>query len=773
MINKIRDAYESESPELGTLLKQAGFSDEQLSKLRDAYELGNDQAFGSIVMSGPGRPQSERERLGLTREEYGQMIQQGTEQETRKAMMEAEAEESPLSTAFFPRVKQAQIEGDTGSGSAVLDLASLPFRALTSGLEGAAVEATDQFTDEDLSGYNAMFRGMSQTGSEDGQLSIGDVVASQNPVIEGEFAGDPEFARQERLNQPWYQDVARGATTDPLNAIPGGAFVAGAKQLLKVPGLGPILKKGGQQAKALAKRLGYKSVDEAKLALEQARKAQQEALGEASEQGFQAVEQGRKAAQSRALKDGTKGKYQEYLDDPFLGTGDDAIRLSDDANSIIGKSAQDVAQARVATNKAVNRATNQLSDAEKSVMSKLARGGAKATGLAAEEGTLETGRQLLEDGDVSMGEVMLSSALPVAGQTVKAGFNKLAKGQLANKLNLPRSATERRYGANTDIIVDENMVPYFSGSKGILSAIDDKVADTQYQRNLFMDANEQKYLEGQENLDKLKAINTGNPPMFLNDNIAVVPGWIPGKSSGFKTEKELVSMGFDPKDVQGGGFIMEKNPKTGKFVAEENVVDEMPQDLIDYIESGVPSGQMFAEARKRVFADVTANKISNQEAQKLINELNIEEANMAKFADKGGLVNLPVVTQRAKEWFERGKVNRDINRLDPTAPKAQVGELMWNVSREHVNEVPGMAETGKEFAKYLPLQESVAKAVARAPKSSKSGIIASVLESNPFINETMGAGRIGERFKRGGSLGNLFLSTPKQALKQSQEDEEN
>lgn len=50
-LDKIRTAYENESQELGSLLKEAGFSKEQLDSLRTAYENYDDSTFGAIVKS--------------------------------------------------------------------------------------------------------------------------------------------------------------------------------------------------------------------------------------------------------------------------------------------------------------------------------------------------------------------------------------------------------------------------------------------------------------------------------------------------------------------------------------------------------------------------------------------------------------------------------------------------------------------------------------------------------------------------------------------------
>ena len=51
LLGKIRTAYENESNELGSLLKQGGFSESELNQLRTAYENEDDSTFGSIVKS--------------------------------------------------------------------------------------------------------------------------------------------------------------------------------------------------------------------------------------------------------------------------------------------------------------------------------------------------------------------------------------------------------------------------------------------------------------------------------------------------------------------------------------------------------------------------------------------------------------------------------------------------------------------------------------------------------------------------------------------------
>lgn len=75
-LNEIRTAYENESPELGTLLKQAGFNESELNQLRDAYENMDDVTFGKIVKSKLNVEQPKPKTLSFS-EQYQQNKQSG------------------------------------------------------------------------------------------------------------------------------------------------------------------------------------------------------------------------------------------------------------------------------------------------------------------------------------------------------------------------------------------------------------------------------------------------------------------------------------------------------------------------------------------------------------------------------------------------------------------------------------------------------------------------------------------------------------------------
>jgi hypothetical protein len=139
LLDKIRNAYESESPELGSLLKEAGFSENELNQLRDAYESMDDKTFGSIVTKGPipVREKSEREKLGMTREEFGKYV---AEQEKAKAPSAADIKEEERrlqQLAGFPRFTKS-FEADEPFyktiGYLLGDIMSAPGRVLRADL---------------------------------------------------------------------------------------------------------------------------------------------------------------------------------------------------------------------------------------------------------------------------------------------------------------------------------------------------------------------------------------------------------------------------------------------------------------------------------------------------------------------------------------------------------------------------------------------------------------------------------------------------------------
>ena len=208
LLNKIRDAYEAESNELGPLLKQAGFSDDQLNKLRDAYEAEDDVAFGAIIKTGPlsTKEKSEREKLGLTREEFAKKVQD----ESRKEIVEArQKEQSKGFKATFPRLAQSQAQDEgylSQAGATFLDTESLIPRASLAGAEGAGALAAESYTG--------------------GELPIGDIMLESF----GRTEGTSEMGLAESMGE--------GILRDPLTYIPG------ISSLKRVKDLGTLAKLG-------------------------------------------------------------------------------------------------------------------------------------------------------------------------------------------------------------------------------------------------------------------------------------------------------------------------------------------------------------------------------------------------------------------------------------------------------------------------------------------------------------------------------------------------
>lgn len=127
LLNKIRTAYESESEDLGSLLKEAGFTEQELNSLRTAYEDENDAAFGAIIKSKfDNQPMSKADSLrqeSVIEMDKVKEIQQNLEEpktfnETIDYIMNnnmndgRSREEVEREVAAFPKLTQSQINDD-------------------------------------------------------------------------------------------------------------------------------------------------------------------------------------------------------------------------------------------------------------------------------------------------------------------------------------------------------------------------------------------------------------------------------------------------------------------------------------------------------------------------------------------------------------------------------------------------------------------------------------------------------------------------------------
>lgn len=162
LLNKIRNAYETEDPSLGLLLKEAGFSEKQLNQLRDAYEKEDDKAFGSIILSGPTKVLTDSEKQAIEdskyieehgQEAFNQKIQEEAKlkqaQEKERIFYEEFAKDYPGEShqqileriaqyrAGFPKQAELAKEGAPGYEqwlAGIGDIMSAPGRVLRAGL---------------------------------------------------------------------------------------------------------------------------------------------------------------------------------------------------------------------------------------------------------------------------------------------------------------------------------------------------------------------------------------------------------------------------------------------------------------------------------------------------------------------------------------------------------------------------------------------------------------------------------------------------------------
>ena len=217
-----------------------------------------------------GRPKSEREKLGMSREEYGKHVQSQTAEEIQNQRLKATVEENPTLSAMFPRTAESIAGGNYGFGSAILDEASFPFRTMAGSAEALAAETVG----EDLSGMGAFMGGLSRTGEEGPGMSTSDYVQSEFSPYEN-LQMSPVEANELRQGEGLLAQIGRGAVTDPVNAIPFGTIAKpiiqsakGAKVLSKFfPAAEEVVEQAAKlpvdpAASTLGRKLGTQGMQE-------------------------------------------------------------------------------------------------------------------------------------------------------------------------------------------------------------------------------------------------------------------------------------------------------------------------------------------------------------------------------------------------------------------------------------------------------------------------------------------------------------------------------
>jgi hypothetical protein len=230
---------------LGSLLKEAGFDDDQLNSLRSAYVDDNEAAFGSIIKAGPkvsGRkypdsfPQADKERIDeVGRKQWAAEQNVARDEQVKADRTAAVKEENPMLSAMFPRTAE-----DIGSGE-VGGIGSGKFEDMMSGEIQPGMEYQNPLNS--ISGGAVI-----DVGTLPGRAYV--AATDMLPGGEGTFL--ESLAKTEAdPDLPWLQRIPEQILRDdPTIAIPGAAAVKGAKAL---PRLGAavgeqLFLEGGRQA---------------------------------------------------------------------------------------------------------------------------------------------------------------------------------------------------------------------------------------------------------------------------------------------------------------------------------------------------------------------------------------------------------------------------------------------------------------------------------------------------------------------------------------------
>jgi len=470
----------------------------------------------------------------------------------------------------------------------------------------------------------------------------------------------------------------------------------------------------------------------------------------------------------------------------------------------------------------ISNAQNEY-DALVSTSEKLKQFSRTAGSKVAGETSLEAGRQVLDNKeDFSTADVVLSGTIPLLAETGK-GMKSAAVDKIQQKLKIRPNQQQRRYAPEVETLLKEGAVPLTGGRESIEESVAKKIDDINIERKNVQAGLASDYQGAVDDVIR--------PPELVDD--VVSSSWNPDLDKILNPQDENIfqdvidyddlkrrqaelqnefntldpsEQGYFARTEQLADEIADVNYRLNQFDA-----DEIAEQRISYDRAKMSSGEVidekagqaglnykliFDRARQDVFEQVADGPLTEQQAQRIFDEIDLQEFSMNKFrthsveVPAGMSPNFPQgldfqfmsetgpikpMTKRLGKLFEQGKVNRYQQNLNPTNPRTLAGEAIWNASREPINKIEGMGETSAKYAKWLPLQKAID---ASTPASSNRSFTfarlpADIMESNMFIRGLYGAGDVVQGLGRGSSpYDNVLMAVPKSAKKAVLDDEE-
>jgi len=640
------------------------------------------------------------------------------QQEIEAARLAAIVEENPILSKIFPRVAENIGSGDVEADSWFNAGAILPGAAdITSsvGRTGLASVATlgNILGNQDQ-------RPLSETFTDELMAKTGGEITTGYPVIDavGNFG----------------EDIVR----DPITPIPLGPAVAGLKYISKTK---PVV--------AAAEKLGATKVGEVLGKFgEKLNKPIKEAISKRTDNLTAAETTLKEVMEARAAQ----------------------VRKAQDILDRSPKTAEDVADYGLRVSK-INSATGPaIREAEAAVKAAqpLITPGAKTLGADAYfEGTVEAGleglRQQAEGEDINLGSIMAAAVIPGALQATGKGLQAMGKSALASKLKFKPNLQDRRYGANSDIILEQGIMPWGGGSEGIASAVQNKLADI----------NTKRALETEELVSKslpdvaADGIDYINQPIIDSQRFdwMITP-------EGREQYGKLINQISDARNAGANYAEVFANAKREalKLLGDKQLTPDLYDKVMDEIykrenalmaSTGIepilrvqetPVDPSFLAGVERGSGEVPMGRPSLGEINLMNNPLYSVGA-----GSQGFLYGYGPVTELNKEsrrLFTEGKVNRPTSNVDPAAPSSIAAEIMYDQIRPEVNKF--LDRSSKEYAQWLPVDEALTQAAPRIGNSGWTGIDITrpaqwLGQTNPVIKSTYDIGRIlegaGQRFE--------------------------
>ena len=289
------------------------------------------------------------------------------------------------------------------------------------------------------------------------------------------------------------------------------------------------------------------------------------------------------------------------------------------------------------------------------------------------EGALEAGAEAGLNEDATLGSIMTAGFAPAALAGVGRGLQKGAMDLYAGRLKLNKSDMGKRFSPkDTEPLFKDNMVPSVpltGGEVRMFNNMENELRGTNIRRAGGADAAEAGYKQGSAVIDQL------NP------------------ETGVKRTTPLTGMNLFDAEKQ-----IERNT--------------------------IPIQTMFNDARLKLAREVAVGKkLDVDTGNKVLDFINREEEKMLAgfsvpqqpwsmdFMSAPQDLSDKVLPRDVANWgsrmFDNGNVNRRLNIEDPSRPAAIGSEMLWENSRQFLDEMPEYAATSAEYRKWLPLRDAV------------------------------------------------------------------